>query len=407
MFKYYLNLTVPILSGFTLQYISDMLIKAPNENSIGKKFDNVILSALCLFVFGIIYSFDIKQINKHFLLTGLFFILLIIVLYCFKSDIQKKINFSTVFLFLACGLFLFEISNKPLQNLTKTSELDEYYSSARDVAELFLPKEESDPFRIYIPYDDFSPMGFGHAAVYGFNYAFGYSNPVTIDSLENYWYLPMDVYCDLLNIRYIAYNTPEIKGLYKIPEDISDFNFVNSFDNIINRNKVPGIAYVYEKVNRPGHAWFIDKYDIFEDRNDGFSKLKNPDFKLGQTALVQKDFLMPNLSAVPLISNTEIVSYKTNSIAINTYSNKEALLIVSEYYYSGWKVKIDGKPAKLQNVNVCLRGVIVPEGTHLVKMYYLPNTLVIGLLLSLISILAISYLCIIVFKKYKIMKQES
>lgn len=63
-------------------------------------------------------------------------------------------------------------------------------------------------------------------------------------------------------------------------------------------------------------------------------------------------------------------------------------LVLSDLWYPGWQVAIDGEPAQLLRANYLFRAVAVPEGRHAVQFQYRPRSFLVGGLLSLVGILA-------------------
>ena len=48
---------------------------------------------------------------------------------------------------------------------------------------------------------------------------------------------------------------------------------------------------------------------------------------------------------------------------------------MSEVFYPGWAVTIDGKEAELARVNYILRAVKVPAGKHRIELVYAPSSI--------------------------------
>jgi hypothetical protein len=61
--------------------------------------------------------------------------------------------------------------------------------------------------------------------------------------------------------------------------------------------------------------------------------------------------------------------------------SKDYLLVTSEIAYPGWRVWVDGKPAKILVVDGLLRGVRFQGGAHHVVFSFLPPSLITGLIL--------------------------
>ncbi|MBI2667495.1 hypothetical protein HYX17_01860 [Candidatus Woesearchaeota archaeon] len=80
----------------------------------------------------------------------------------------------------------------------------------------------------------------------------------------------------------------------------------------------------------------------------------------------------------------EITYFSPNRIIIKTESNKENLLILNQNFEKNWKVKSGG----VENYNGLL-STKIPKGNSTITFYYLPQSFIIGSIMSLISIILI------------------
>ena len=67
-------------------------------------------------------------------------------------------------------------------------------------------------------------------------------------------------------------------------------------------------------------------------------------------------------------------------------------LVVSEIYYPGWRVYINEIEQDLSLSYSILRSVELPEGDYQVLFKFVPNSVYIGLSLSLLGWIALGYL---------------
>jgi len=67
-------------------------------------------------------------------------------------------------------------------------------------------------------------------------------------------------------------------------------------------------------------------------------------------------------------------------------SPEEAVLVLSQNYYPGWKAWLDGRAAPVFPANVAQCGVAVPPGKHRVEWRYRPRAFYQGLVISLVSL---------------------
>lgn len=104
-----------------------------------------------------------------------------------------------------------------------------------------------------------------------------------------------------------------------------------------------------------------------------------------QTALVEA----PTLSAFGASmerGTAEVRQHEPNRIEVKTDSAAPSILVLSENHYPGWHATVDGKSVDVIRVNYNQRGVAVPAGKHQVKFVYRPKSVLVGLIISFLTI---------------------
>ena len=105
-----------------------------------------------------------------------------------------------------------------------------------------------------------------------------------------------------------------------------------------------------------------------------------PDFDSRAEALIETAD-MPRLSAglrqpalpgAPEAGSARIVSYRANSVRIETEAARPAILVLHDNYYPGWSVRVNGVKAPLLRANLLFRGVEVGAGKSLVEFRFQP-----------------------------------
>jgi hypothetical protein len=102
-------------------------------------------------------------------------------------------------------------------------------------------------------------------------------------------------------------------------------------------------------------------------------------------------------------SFVQIQRYDNDSISIHAKASGNNFMFLGDTYYAkGWTATIDGKETKIYEVNHGFRGIVVPQGTHEVKLTFLPQSYVIGKTISLvINLLLIAGLVVGIFIEKK------
>ncbi len=78
-----------------------------------------------------------------------------------------------------------------------------------------------------------------------------------------------------------------------------------------------------------------------------------------------------------------ITKYSPNTVIIKTEAFDNMLLFFSDNYFPGWKVNVDGKSERIYRANYSFRAVPVEKGNHEVVFWYHPDSLDLGLKISL------------------------
>lgn len=136
-------------------------------------------------------------------------------------------------------------------------------------------------------------------------------------------------------------------------------------------------------------AWLVPAVARINDLQKTFAILQSPVFDPRKAAIVESPppFSMedPN-SATPLpAQNVSVSRYEGERIGVDAQASQNALLVLGEKYYKGWKATVDGKPAEIYPVDHILRGVYLTPGIHKVEFVFDPLPFKVGKWLTLTS----------------------
>jgi len=194
---------------------------------------------------------------------------------------------------------------------------------------------------------------------------------------------------DLLNVKYLIYGNDEYA---KDKEELSaKYQPVSGLTD--------GSRVVLENKTVLPKAWLVPSVIQSNEMQITFAMLQNPTFDPGKTAIVESPapyHMESEKLTSPFTSQNVIVNrYEAEHILIGATATQNALLVLGEKFYEGWKVNVDGKPDKIYPVNHILRGVYLTPGDHKVEFFYDPLPYKVGKILTMMS--CIIYL-IMIFK---------
>jgi len=101
----------------------------------------------------------------------------------------------------------------------------------------------------------------------------------------------------------------------------------------------------------------------------------------------------PSLHGPPGYIPAEITRFTANKLEIKAFG--PGLLILSELVHPGWHALVDGNPADIVPANVVLRGVYLRDGEHLVAMIFRPRAVILGAILTGLTLVAWVASCLI------------
>ena len=78
-----------------------------------------------------------------------------------------------------------------------------------------------------------------------------------------------------------------------------------------------------------------------------------------------------------------------NPNRISLAASGPGLLVLSEIYYPGWQVRVDGQPSEIKDVNQILRAVVLDEGNHNVTFYFNPISIYLGLVFFILGLILV------------------
>ena len=153
-----------------------------------------------------------------------------------------------------------------------------------------------------------------------------------------------------------------------------------------------------------GKAWYVSKLEKVKNPKEEIKKLRNENLK--NTAIVDNS-KFPNLKNEYNSDGTIITeSYKPYHMIYKTSNLEDSFLVFSEIFYpKGWEVYVNNQPSNFVRVNYILRGLEIPAGENTIEIKFKPNSYVYGNLItkysSLILILLIPIILLFEYNRKK------
>lgn len=159
------------------------------------------------------------------------------------------------------------------------------------------------------------------------------------------------------------------------------------------REVYTGEIRVFRYVEQLPRAFIASEFEVFGDEQAVLRRLVSPDFDPARRVLLEQR--PEGLESRPDTTDrarAEVVSYRPEHVTVEVESNRDALLVLSDTYYPGWRAYVDGEEIEILRANHLFRAVRIPRGSSLVEFRYVPRAYQIGKLLTLVAAIAIAAL---------------
>jgi len=198
------------------------------------------------------------------------------------------------------------------------------------------------------------------ALLYGFEDVGGVANPLALADAARYWEnlgsRSSRLY-DLLNIRYV---------IAKKDVTLDWDKFTLAFDGDPQLN-------VYENRRTLPRAFVVGQVQPAASHEDAWTAIHAPDFDPTTTAVVEDALALTSALASTSAGRGDVTAIATapNRLTLKVNADGPAMLVISQMWYPGWQVTVDGlaRGAPLRT-DYLFQGVVLEAGSHTVELRF-------------------------------------
>ena len=140
---------------------------------------------------------------------------------------------------------------------------------------------------------------------------------------------------------------------------------------------------VYENPKAYPAAWVVHEAVVEPSAQRLLQRLDSPGIDPHRQALLGAPLesrLEPLAGSAP--EDVQFPAGGRNRLELTVRAQSRGLLVLSEMYCPGWRATVDGKPARIYEVDAALRGVVVPPGESRIALWYSPWSFRLGAFLT-------------------------
>jgi hypothetical protein len=151
-----------------------------------------------------------------------------------------------------------------------------------------------------------------------------------------------------------------------------------------------GDVKIYENLDVQPRVFLVSEWVNQPDVEASVSFMDNPRFDPAKEAVIigpGGDLTLSGSGYTALVEK-----YDQEYVSLSMNSDDGGLLILADAFYPGWKATIDGRGTPIYQVDGYFRGVLVPGGQHQIEFEYEPESLKIGMALTLLGLIVLAVL---------------
>ena len=156
---------------------------------------------------------------------------------------------------------------------------------------------------------------------------------------------------DLMNVKYIlsmnALNSPKLSLAFE-----------------------EGNTKVYYNKNYFPRAFLVNDFIIASDKQQAINLLYDEKIDLHKSVVLEDFSGAKNIKVDKFTGEAKITSYEDNQVKIQTNSNADCFLVLTDSFYPGWQVFIDGKKGEIYRAYYNFRAVSISKGVYQVIYKY-------------------------------------
>lgn len=353
-YSYLISFPVAILAAFGAEMLFSEAAQTTSWGGLNRILKWVVIA--CTVALAVPAVFGRPEINAHNS-----FGLLMIAAACGLFRYVARGHAGSAARFLAVALILFDLHSSDWTARSKietaragADQLERLLSCRGAVAFL---KSQPGIFRVQVQADPAPNIGdvFGIQTLGGG----GVTLPVNYKTLTDQ--VPRAL--DLLNVRYFLKpaSSPEPGAMYQDPA-----------------------WKIYENAQAFPRAWVVHDIEAEPSPRKLLTRLGAPGMDPRRVALLAAP---PDAGLEPLaigaFEEVAVERYQPNRLELSVRARSRGMLVLSETYYPGWQASVNGRPARIYEVDSALRGIVVNAGASHVVLDYAPGWVIAGAVLTL------------------------
>lgn len=146
---------------------------------------------------------------------------------------------------------------------------------------------------------------------------------------------------------------------------------------------------IYRNKDVQPRAFVVYNAEAISDRTHALKRLSEPNFDFRTSVILENNLINNPVTTQPTAEQPPVVfeDYEPNYVRVRTGALTEpGWLVLTDMYYPGWKVRVDGRPEQILPADYIFRAVPLSTGAHKVEFIYHPILFIVGVAVSVLTV---------------------
>jgi hypothetical protein len=154
------------------------------------------------------------------------------------------------------------------------------------------------------------------------------------------------------------------------------------------RHSPESFSWLYKVEGTIPRTYVVNKAAVEKDSKRVLRLLSGDEFDPALEVVLDSEIPMPTIR--PLKATAKILRYENELVTIAASVDSEAILVLADSHYPGWKAFVDGKEESIRRANLFFRAVPLHAGNHTVEFRYEPRSFAVGLKISVVTLIVLA-----------------
>jgi uncharacterized membrane protein YfhO len=138
-------------------------------------------------------------------------------------------------------------------------------------------------------------------------------------------------------------------------------------------------------------AFLVDNYKVLQEEKEILAAMTSKSFHPEKTVILEEEPHWAKPAPIfPANKKVKVVTTNNNRIKLKVETPRKSILVLTDTYFPGWKLFVNGQSRKIYRADNAFRAVPLEAGRHVVEFVYDPASFKWGLGISLFTVLVIS-----------------